>query len=69
MNITTKKFASGKYFIHLDGDRIPGCIIGGQHRFMLEIGAKSYGPFKSITAAADIAASLHKHKEIVSGSK
>ena len=50
--VTTKRFASGKYFEYVDGSRIPGCIIGGKNKFMLEIGCKSYGPFKTITRAA-----------------
>ncbi len=80
MKLTTKRFASGKYFVYMDESRIPGCIIGGNGRYALEVAGRTVGYYRTITQAARVAWQLEHERwtkdvyieaaeELTSGSK
>ncbi len=52
--IKTKRFASGKYFVYIDGQRLPCTIVGGRGKFNLEGRNGEYlGTFKTVKLAAE----------------
>ncbi len=62
MKLTTKRFASGKWFVYMDDSRIPGCIIGGNGRYALEVAGRTIGYYGTITEAARIAWQLEQKR-------
>jgi hypothetical protein len=57
--VTTKRFASGKYFVYIDDQRIPAVVIGGNGRFNVEYRNDFRGHFKTVKLAAQYAADYH----------
>lgn len=64
MKLTTKRFASGKWFVYMDESRIPGCIIGGNGKYALEVAGRTIGHYKTITQAARVAWQHNQKEEI-----
>lgn len=53
MNVTkTEKIAEGKWHVRHNGSTVPGMILGGNRRYVIQVAGQSIGIEETLTAAS-----------------